>query len=92
MCPPIIVVVTPPPPRCVEVPTPLVLITPTPIHLAVLGMDVLGKALTPLYPCHGVAEPELLLIKVSGMCAHAADKDCLLFASFAATSPRAFFC
>ena len=55
-------------------------------------MDVLGKALTPLYPCHGVAEPELLLIKVSGMCAHAADKDCLLFASFAATSPRAFFC
>jgi hypothetical protein len=76
--PPVVVVVAPP--RRAEVPPPLVLITPTPVHLTVLGVDVLGKALAPLH-CSGVAEPELLLIWVSGVYAHAADEDCLLFAT-----------
>ena len=72
------------PPHCIEFPLPLILIVPTLVHLAVLGVDVLGEALAPL---HRLAEPELLLVGISGVGAHAADKDCLPCAVLAAVSP-----
>jgi len=74
-------------------PPPLHQVPPS-IHLAVLGVELLGEALAPL---HRLAEPELFLVGVGGMRALAADVDCLLRASFAATSslremiPLAFF-
>jgi len=49
----------------------------------VLGLEVLGEALAPL---HRLAEPELFLVGVGWVRALAADVDCLLCASFAATS------
>ena len=48
-----------------------------------LVVDVLCEALVPL---HRLAEPELFLVGVGGVRALAADVDCLLRASFAATS------
>jgi hypothetical protein len=74
------------PPRCIGFPPPLIVIVPTLIRLAVLVLDVLGKALAPLRGCW-VAEPELLLGGVGGVRAHAADKDCLLCAGFVFASP-----
>jgi hypothetical protein len=70
--------------------TPPILIAYAPICFAVLGMDVLGKTLAPLH-CRGIAEPELLLLQVSCVPAHASDKDCLLLAALAAMIPLALF-
>ena len=76
--------------RHVNVPPSLILlvIVPAPIHLVVLVMDMLGKALAPL---HRLAEPELFLVGVGGVGALAADVDCLLRASFAAASSMPAF-
>ena len=65
---------------------PPVLIVSLPVCFAVLGVDMLSKALAPLHR-RGVAEPELLLVGVGGVRTHAADKDRFPHAALAAASP-----
>ncbi len=77
----VVIVVDPPP---VALPLPLVLIVFVCLGNMSLA-NVLDKALAPLHQ-RGVAEPELLLGGIGGMCACATDIDRMLLAALASAS------